>query len=119
MYCKNCGTPLDPSMTVCKKCEHDVIEAEVEVLTPEEKDSFQGVTIDTNEAGAQEREREQAHSRQSVYFKHSTLNLSQTGFLFKFLLAALIIFMMVVILPIALLVFGAVVIGWILLRQLR
>lgn len=119
MYCKNCGTPLDSSMTVCKKCEHDSIEAEVEVLTPEEKDSFQGVTIDTHEAGTQGRVNEQAHSQQGVYFKYSTLNLPQTGFLVKLLLAAFIVFMMVVVLPIALLVLGAVAIGWILLRQLR
>lgn len=49
MKCSFCGRELDSGIQECPYC-HRRVEAEVQVLRPEERDTFDGVTIEQDES---------------------------------------------------------------------
>jgi len=118
MYCEKCGNQLNPGETNCNICRHS--SDEVEVLTPEEKNSFQGMTIEAVDNDEKDRYRgENRTAQQKIYFKQTHFNLSNTSLLTKLFIAASVVFMVFVALPILLLILSVVLIGWLLLRKLK
>lgn len=116
MYCEKCGNQLNPGETNCPICRHSI--DEVEVLTPEEKNNFQGMTIEAIDNDEKDRYRDEHRTgQQKIYFKQTHLNLSGTSLLTKLVIAAFVVFMVFIALPILLLILSLVLIGWLLLRK--
>jgi RNA polymerase subunit RPABC4/transcription elongation factor Spt4 len=49
MRCEQCGAEVDATGKTCPECGHSV--GMVEILTPEEREGFQGLTIETPGSG--------------------------------------------------------------------
>lgn len=118
MYCEKCGNQLNSGEIHCNICRHS--SDKVEVLTPEEKNSFQGMTIEAvNNDENEQYQDEHRTAEQRIYFKQTHLNLSGVSLPTKLIIAALVVFMVFVALPIFLLILSVVLIGWLLLRNFK
>ncbi|QJW47120.1 hypothetical protein HA075_15695 [bacterium BFN5] len=118
MYCEKCGNQINSGEIYCKICHHS--SEDVEVLTPEEKNSFQGMTIEAVDNDTNERyQDEHRTTEERIYFKQTHLNLSGVSLLTKLVIAALLVFMVFVALPIFLLILSIILIGWLLLRNFK
>jgi hypothetical protein len=115
MRCYRCGTEVETENGVCPNCGERLDGSEIEVLPPEERDEFQGITIEQNpqtsgdEGGYYHYEYHGPHK--GVYVRR--INLSGKGgwlsrilvglmilavifFIFPFLLVLLIFFVPVI-----------------------
>jgi hypothetical protein len=115
MRCYRCGAEIETESGVCPNCGERLDGSEIEVLPPEERDEFQGITLEQNpQTSGDERgyyDYEYRDSRKGVYVRR--INLSGKGgwlsrllvgliilavifFIFPFLLVLLIFFVPVI-----------------------
>lgn len=112
-----CGRSLDAATGRCPHCEEQ--EGKVRVLTPEEKRSYEGVTIDTDGAdgGRQERERARARGGRRIFIRK--VDVSGSDWLTKLIIfaviAAIAAFVLFIALPVALVGIGIAVLVWLVL----
>jgi hypothetical protein len=117
MRCNRCGAESESDNGVCPNCGERTDGAEVEVLPPEERDEFQGITIEQNpQASGDERgysDYEYHDPHKGVYVRR--INLSGKGGWFGGILAGLavlaFIFLVFPILLVLLIFFIPVMLG--------
>jgi len=100
--CIVCGAEIQSDEQLCPVCIE--VEHKVQVLTPEEKQDFTGITIEQDQ-GKQTREYDDSHDnneKQRIYVKHVKFSMGQTGILTKIILGIIFTGLIVLALPIAL-----------------
>ncbi|MEN6412662.1 MAG: hypothetical protein ABFC84_07850 [Veillonellales bacterium] len=109
-----CGAEVEPGKEKCAQCQ--ALEAKVQVLTPEEKQQFQGVTIEQEgESIGKNPGSSGFNSGSRIYVKQVSFG-SGTGLMVKLLVGAVIAALVVFIaMPVALLLL-AVGFIWLILR---
>lgn len=128
MQCPDCKEELRPEETHCSRCGREVVE--VKVLRPEERDNFRGMTLSQGEETTTRSEgwtgREGNYEYRSegpghrVYVRQVSFGsggVKPFGFLTKLLIAALVLFLLFVALPLALLVAAVFSLVWWLMRR--
>lgn len=117
MKCAKCGRPIEDNMA-CPCSE----EENVRVLSREEKDSYDGITIEADDNPSYQTE-EQGKGRayqyggQRVYVRH--VNIGQTSWLTRIVVLLIGLGLCVFFLPIALAVISIAVVLWLLGKILR
>jgi len=118
MRCDICGTERKSEDHECSTCKY--AESKIQVLTPEEKDRFKGVTIDQgnfNDQQFHDAANPRHGSKQRIYVKHTNFNLANTGIITKLLIIAALIFAVFVALPLVMLLVGIGVVIWLIIRK--
>ena len=128
MRCSQCNEEMEQASTVCSRCGHEA--AEVKVLRPDERDGFQGLTIQQGEdpspgSGSQtgssgNYEYRSENAGQRVYVRQVSFGSGSSGafgFLSKLIVLAVILFLVFVALPVALVLMAAFSLVWWLLRR--
>jgi hypothetical protein len=106
MRCERCGAEIHDAGKTCPECGHSF--REVEVLTPEEREGFQGITI---ESPGSRRERDEDYSyeyhdpEKRVYVRRFNLNTGPGGLLNRILTGLIIAGVLFLAFPILFLVF--------------
>jgi hypothetical protein len=119
MICPTCGRETGPNSAECPYCRGGA--GEVKVLTPDERESFHGVTIDespADEGRSQYSHFESGGPRSRVYVRQVNLG-GKTGWLTKLAILAVIGVVGFVILPMFFLFFAAAGLAWFILSLLR
>jgi hypothetical protein len=105
---------MEDESTVCSNCGGE--KSRVQVLTPEERENFQGLTIsqepERNDDGYYEYK--SAGGRRRVYMRQVNLGRSPAGLLTSLFIGVVILGLVILFLPLALLVIGILVLGWLL-----
>jgi hypothetical protein len=114
MRCVGCGRELEPQEQECVQCGRP--RGEVQVLTREERESFQGVTLDDGTADERHFEYESSGPSHRVYVRQVTFGQGKMGFWTKLLLAAVFAVVIFVFLPLALFFIATVSLIWIVFR---
>lgn len=119
MKCATCGRDPGPSDAACPHCAAG--ENQIKVLTPAERESFRGVTLDSgpprDQAGEDFRY-ESAGPRHRVYVRHVSFG-GKSSLWTKLAILAVIGVVVFVILPVFFLFFAAAGLVWFILRMLR
>lgn len=126
MRCPKCGMEWDGNGSECSRCA--AAEPEITILSPDERDDFHGLTIQQgNERepasdypqwpadGNQEYHSEGPGHR--VYVRQVSFGSNSMGILTKLVLAAIVLFLLFVALPLALLIMLISSILWWLFRR--
>lgn len=119
MICPNCGRETGPQTTECQYCREGG--GEVKILTPTERESFSGVTVDSGPADDDGRGRDRGRyeePRQRVYVRHVSFG-GGTSLLTKLIILAVIGVIVFVVLPMFFLFFAAAGVVWFILSLLR
>jgi uncharacterized OB-fold protein len=117
MICPTCGRETGPQETDCPFCRDGG--GEVKVLTPAERESFRGVTVDSGQAeGDDQRYDGHEEPRQRIYVRHVSFG-GGTSLLTKLIILAVIGVVVFVVLPVFFLFFAAAGILWFILSLLR
>lgn len=117
MKCPTCGHEIGPQEAECPYCREDG--GEVKVLTPAERESFRGVTVDSGTA--EEGDRRQSgyeEPRQRIYVRHVSFG-SGTSLLTKLIILAVVGVVVFIVLPVFFLFFAAAGIVWFILSLLK
>jgi len=117
--CPKCAAEMDEGKDYCPKCGNQC--SAVQILTPQERELFHGVTIQDEEAqGGPCSEYESAKPRQRVYVRHVQIDSTgPSGFFVKLIFLALVLLFIFIFLPMALLLVAAGILGWFILRLLK
>jgi hypothetical protein len=115
MSCIYCGAFTDPSQTVCEKCRHN---PEVTVLAPEERENFNGLTIEQDLNGNEYHQSQETDSNPHVYVRRISLG-SSGGLLTKLIIAGIFLVIVLVALPLALILLLFFIIGRFLIMSKR
>lgn len=101
LNCTICGAEIQSDTGLCSKCKE--IERNIQILSPEEKQEFDGITIEQDpEKSAEEHYKYQSYNEnQHIYVKHINFG-GQMALLTKILLGILFIGLIVIALPVAL-----------------
>lgn len=111
MQCSKCGTQFEGDSQFCPNCQ-----PAVRVLTPEERENFEGMTIqDTEYRG--NGDRDYSGTGRRVYVKH--IQLGPGGLLGRIILGLVVAGLIVVALPFMIFILGAALLGWMLTRMFR
>jgi len=128
MRCPKCNEEMDQTTSKCNRCENEV--SEVKVLQPDERDEFQGMTLQQgeeptvrsdykNDSPGNYEYRSEGPSHR-VYVRQVSFGSGGSrpfGFLTKLIVAALILFFVFVALPVALVLMAVFSLIWWLLRR--
>lgn len=109
MKCIVCGAQTQSDEQLCPLCIES--EHKVQVLTPEAKQDFTGITIEQDQ-GKQTNEYNEYHGtnkKQRLYVKYVNFSMGQTSILTRIILGIILAGLILVVLPIALLVISIVV----------
>jgi len=116
MLCSNCGRELDPLAGGCPCRE---TQQDVKVLTPEERESFQGITISDGPAKEDNNQYQSQASGQKVYFRQVTFGSGGISLWAKLAIAAAFAALIFIFLPLALLFIASVSLVWLVMRFIR
>ena len=125
MRCPKCSEEFAGTGPICNRCV--TAAAEVKVLRPDERDDFQGLTIQQtdesanrgvyqNETNGGNYEYRSEGPEHRVYVRQVSLGSKPWGFLTKLLIAVLVLFFVFVALPVALLLMVVFSVLWWLFR---
>ena len=106
MKCRVCGAEVQGDEQQCFNCIEK--ETKVQVLTKEEKQEFNGITL-VQDQGEQEREyyeSENSHGNQRIYSKQ--FSIVNTSFLTKLVIGIIILGVVFIALPVAILVISII-----------
>jgi len=107
MQCPKCNAELPAQQARCSQCGYQ--DVPVQVLTPNERENFQGMTIQDEEPRPKPR----------IYVRQVHIgSVGPLGFLLKLFLLATVLIVVFVFLPMALLLLAAGVLGWFVLKLL-
>jgi len=125
MRCPKCGAEMDPDSSICSRCATETVE--VKVLRPDERDDFNGLTIQQGgEAEHTTEFREETPGNYEyrnegpghrVYVRQVSFGSQSMGFLTKLLIVAVILFLIFVALPVALIVLAVSSLIWWLVKR--
>ena len=124
MRCPKCGGEMETDSSICSRCAAET--GEVKVLRPDERDDFNGLTIQQggeseNATGFKEETPGNYEYRSEgpghrVYVRQVSFG-SHMGFLTKLLIVAVILFLVFVAFPIALIVLAVSSLIWWLVKR--
>ncbi len=124
MRCPKCGGEMEIDSSICSRCAAET--GEVKVLRPDERDDFNGLTIQQggeseNTTGFREETPGNYEYRSEgpghrVYVRQVSFG-SHMGFLTKLLIVAVILFFVFVALPVALIVLAVSSLIWWLVKR--
>ena len=124
MKCPKCGAEMETDDSICSRCAAET--SEVKVLRPDERDDFNGLTIQQggesdNATGFREETPGNYEYRSEgpghrVYVRQVSFG-SHMGFLTKLLILAIILFLVFVALPVALIVLAVSSLIWWLVKR--
>lgn len=114
MRCDHCGSNIVDGATRCSTCGNQV--SQVSVLSPHERESFDGVTIEQD--GGERSERHDYSHQQRVYFHQINLggNNKLSGLVTLLLIGLLIVIFLFFAVPLVMLVLVGAVVMWIINR---
>ena len=125
MRCPKCNEEMNDASSVCNRCSSDA--TEVNVLRPDERDDFKGLTIQqdsgsTEESGNRQGDPGNYEYRSEgpghrVYVRQVSFGSQPFGFLTKLVIAAMILFFIFVALPAALVLMVIFSLVWWLFRR--
>ena len=125
MRCPQCNEELSGTGVDCDRCGNKAVE--VKVLRPDERDDFQGLTLQQGEdvsgrngyaagqSGDYDYRSEGPGHR--VYVRQVSLGSKPFGFLTKLIVVALILFFVFIALPVALILMAVFSLVWWLMRR--
>ncbi|MBP2645363.1 MAG: hypothetical protein H6Q75_803 [Firmicutes bacterium] len=115
MRCVNCGRVLEQE----ERCQ--CRETEATRLAPEERENFQGITVETeSDARSNYQYRyQQQGANQGIHISHMTWGLGRMKWTTKLLIVAVIVVFVVVFLPLAVFFMVIASLLWMLTRFLR
>ena len=119
MHCPNCGAQLHTGAENCPNCGY---ETGVSVLSRQERDSFNGITIDEASKSGEHRQYSSDETDNGSRIKRISLSFGSTGWMGKLMVAAILALLVFFFLPLVmfiLLAVGAVLIVSWLLQMLR
>jgi len=122
MHCPTCGLEGDYSTLKCPNCGYS--KAELQVLNPRERDSFDGVTIEqgTTAPGTNSDFQNRTYEYRSegpgprVYVKQVSIGSGGFGILAKLVMLAIVLFLIFIALPLALLLMAVMGLFWFIRR---
>ena len=124
MKCPKCGAEMETDASICSRCAAET--SEVKVLRPDERDDFNGLTIqqggESDNATGFRGETPGNYEYRSegpghrVYVRQVSFG-SHMGFLTKLLILAVILFLVFVALPVALIVLAVSSLIWWLVKR--
>ena len=125
MKCPKCGVEMEIDSSICRHCAAET--GEVKVLRPDERDGFNGLTIQQdgeadNTTGFREETPGNYEYRSEgpghrVYVRQVSFGSQPFGFLTKLVIAAMILFFIFVALPVALVIMVIFSLVWWLFRR--
>lgn len=120
MRCFKCQKEFDSDSAVCPYCGYQV-ESDVRILTPEEKEKYDGITIESDGNAYKESDEPQRQKGRKIYVRQ--IRMGRTGWGSKlalyFLLAAVVALFIFFIIPTALVAVGVGVLIWFILDLFR
>lgn len=101
LQCRVCGAEVEAEEQQCSNCIEK--ESKVQVLTPEQKQGFNGITLvqEHEEDTREQYESEHYHRNQRIYTKQ--IHVGNTSFLTKIIIGLVLIGVIFVALPVAIL----------------
>jgi hypothetical protein len=120
MRCEQCGAEFNDAGKTCPECGYFF--GEVEVLTPEDREDFQGITI---ESPGREGERQADYnyeyhdSQKGVYVRQFNFNSGKGGLLNRIMVGLIIAVVLFLAFPMFFVILGLVIIGGFLSLMLR
>lgn len=118
MICKFCNNSFDSAESAyCPHCGN----SGAKILTPEERDNFDGITIDNGNSQNRDdcyQSSEEGFGRR-IYVRRFKTNLSSFGLLHRLLWGLIIVGLIILVLPVATSVLGLLIVGWLLAGFLR
>lgn len=117
MKCIACGAEIQPDEQLCAVCIE--LEHKVQVLTPEEKQDFSGITIEQDHRGQTNEYDDYLDNdeKQRIYVRHVNFSMGQTGIVTKIILGIIFAGLLIIALPIALLALSIVVFFFYVMRR--
>ena len=110
MSCIHCGAHLNPDQQICPDCQHN---STVTVLSPEERESFNGLTIQDIAGNDQSQEH---NSNPHVYVRHFSFGTTHGNWLIRLLVGAIFLLVIIFALPIVLISLAIFIIFFIINR---
>jgi hypothetical protein len=114
MTCIYCGADTGSEQNICRDCAQN---PRVTVLAPEERENFQGLTIDQSTGRAGHEQSQVPGSNPHVYVRQFSLGHIRGGFLLKLLIGAVFLLLISVALPVSLVFLAFIIMNWILTRR--
>ncbi len=110
MKCFQCGFEMDDAAASCPNCGAE--QGKVQILPPEERENFQGLTIEAERGPAGDDDYRGEGPRRRVYVHRVDLGSTPGGLFLKLIIAGVLLFLVIMALPLALLVIGVIFAGW-------
>lgn len=122
MRCENCGNLNSDNQSSCSRCGQPL--TSVQILSPEERENFTGVTIEEESHQSEEDFYYQEYagpngSNQRIFVRRMTINNSPGKFLRNFLVGIVLVGLVIVAFPVALVVLGFFLLNWFINRLNR
>jgi hypothetical protein len=114
MSCIRCGAYTEPGQSLCSDCKEN---PQVTVLPPEERENFQGLTIDQSGNSEGDDQSQTRRSNPHVYVRRFSFGSTKGGLFFKLFIAAIFLLLVLVALPLALIFLAFFIINWLLMRN--
>jgi hypothetical protein len=114
MSCIHCGAYTEPEQNICPDCRQN---QQVTVLPPEERENFQGLTIEESINGTEYNRSQAEHSNPHVYVHQFNFGSTKGGLLLKLLIGAIFLLVIMVALPLALIFLAFFIINWFFIRK--
>lgn len=111
MRCNICGEETFNEKDSCSACRAKL--NQIQVLSPDERENFKGVTIEQGAPQNEDNKYANYRSFQRVY----TFNSSSAGILTKLILGAIMLFLIIVLLPVALTIMALFALSWFIRRS--
>lgn len=122
MICKKCGFEYIDGLKECPNCQTPNEPAEVKVLTEDERDTFDGITIEESQNESQEQYRNYEQETRQEKPKTSGIYVKSfgvTSFLWQLLILLIIAGVIFIILPAFLMIFLGIALVYFVIRMFR
>ncbi len=118
MSCIHCGAETKSGENICNNCKH---QPEVTVLSSDERENFQGLTIeqDQNSKDYYHSDTNESNPHPRVFVRQFSFGSGKGSLLLKLLLGAGFLIVVILALPVALIFLAFFIINWLFLRSSR
>ncbi|HEY8464586.1 MAG TPA: zinc ribbon domain-containing protein [Bacillota bacterium] len=122
MHCYECQAEINPDSQTCPYCGARL--HQVEVLSPEERENFQGLTIDASDEkeGSQDhydQEYEYYNPLKGVYVRRFSFGNGKGGFLNQLAIGLIVLGLLFLAFPLLFIFAGVLLFGWLMSVLLR
>jgi hypothetical protein len=114
MPCIHCGADTEPGQDTCINCRQ---KPEVTVLPPEERENFNGLTIEPDSNDKDYHQSQTNHSNPHVFVHQFNFGSAKGNLLLKLLIGAVFLVIVILALPVALIFLAFFIINWLFIRH--